>query len=67
MRRKGLGRHLLDATEGEAKKRGCKFAELETFSFQALEFYQKKGYTVFHELDQIAGEHRWYFLKKNLN
>jgi len=32
-----------------------------------LEFYQKKAYTAFHELDQIAGEHRWYFLKKNLN
>jgi len=22
---------------------------------------------VFGELDQIAGEHRWYFLKKNLS
>src|SRR2546427_1426375 len=67
IRRKGLGRQVLQATEAEAKKRGCKFAELETFSFQALGFYQKNGYTVFGELDQIAGEHRWYFLKKNLS
>jgi GNAT superfamily N-acetyltransferase len=66
LRRKGLGREVLKAIEAEAKRRGCKFAKLETLSFQALEFYKKSGYTVFGELDQIAGEHRWYFLKKNL-
>jgi GNAT superfamily N-acetyltransferase len=66
LRQKGLGRQLLEATETEAKRRGCKFAELETFSFQAPEFYKKNGYTVFAELEQVAGEHRWYFLKKNL-
>ena len=66
IRRKGLGRQVLEATEAEAKRRGCKFAELETFSFQAPEFYKKNGYTVFAELEQVAGEHRWYFLKKDL-
>jgi hypothetical protein len=57
----------LEATEAEAKRRGCRFAELETFSFQALDFYKKNGYTVFGELDQVAGGHRWYFLKKSLS
>jgi GNAT superfamily N-acetyltransferase len=66
LRRKGMGRQVLEATEQEAKKRGCKFAELETFSFQALGFYQRNGYTIFGELGHIAGEHRWYFLKKDL-
>jgi GNAT superfamily N-acetyltransferase len=64
VRGKGLGRQMLEATEAEAKRRGCKFAKLETFSFQAPEFYKKCGYTVFAELE--AGEYRWYFLQKNL-
>jgi GNAT superfamily N-acetyltransferase len=66
LRRKGLGRRVLEVTEQEARRRGCKFAELDTFSFQSLGFYLKSGYTVFGELDNIAGEHRWYFLKKEL-
>ena len=66
IRRKGLGRRVLEAAEGEAKGRGCKFAKLETFSFQAPEFYKKSGYIVFAELDKIAGGRPWYFLKKNL-
>ena len=67
IRRKGLGRQVLEAAEAEARTRGCKIAKLETFSFQAPEFYKKNGYTVFAELDQVAGGHRWYFLKKNLS
>jgi GNAT superfamily N-acetyltransferase len=66
IRRKGFGRQVLEAAEAEAKRRGCKFAKLETFSFQALDFYKKNGYTVFAELDQVAGGYRWYFLKKDL-
>ena|ERR1041385_3028103 len=62
----GLGTQVLEGVEAEAKGRGCKFAKLETFSFQAPEFYKKNGYTVFAELDQVAGGHRWYFLKKDL-
>ena len=66
LRGKGLGRQVLAAAEAEAKRRGCKFAKLETFSLQAPEFYRKNGYIVFAELDQVAGGHRWYFLKKDL-
>ena len=57
LRRKGLGREVLKAIEAEAQRRGCKFAKLETFSFQALEFYKKNGYTVFGELDGLVA--RW--------
>ncbi len=67
LRGKGVGRQLMEATEAEAKRRGCKYAKLETFSFQAPEFYKRNGYTVFAELDEIAGEHHWYFMKKNLS
>src|SRR5688572_32846981 len=55
LRRKGYGRKILEAIEGEAKRRGCKLAELETLSFQSLEFYLKNGYTIFGELEGLAG------------
>jgi GNAT superfamily N-acetyltransferase len=65
-RRRGWGTRLLLATEAEAVKRGCRCSQLDTFSFQALGFYQKNGYRVFGELENVTGEHRWYFLKKDL-
>jgi GNAT superfamily N-acetyltransferase len=65
-RRRGWGSRLLQATEAEAVTRGCRYSHLETFSFQALDFYQKNGYRVFGELGNVAGDHRWYFLEKNL-
>ena len=65
-RHRGYGTRLLLATEAEAIRRGCRYAQLDTFSFQALGFYQKNGYVVFGELDDVAGKHKWYFLKKVL-
>jgi len=65
-RQRGWGIRLLQATEAEAVKRGCRYSQLETFSFQALGFYQKNGYRVFGELENVAGDHKWYFLKKDL-
>lgn len=65
-RHKGWGTRLLLATEAEAMKRGCRYSYLETFSFQALGFYQKNGYRVFGDLDKVAGDHKWYFLRKDL-
>ncbi|SFN33357.1 Predicted N-acetyltransferase YhbS [Candidatus Pantoea varia] len=44
VRGSGLGRALMDAAEQEAMKKGCLFALVDTFSFQALPFYQKQGY-----------------------
>jgi ribosomal protein S18 acetylase RimI-like enzyme len=64
--RQGYGKRLLLATEQEGFKRGCRYSQLDTFSFQALGFYEKLGYRVFGELDDVAGKHRWYFLKKDL-
>jgi len=65
-RQRGWGTRLVQATEAEAIKRGCRHSYLETFSFQALGFYQKNGYRVFGELEKVAGDHKWYFLKKDL-
>jgi GNAT superfamily N-acetyltransferase len=66
LRGKGYGKRLILAAEEEAIKRGCRYAELDTFSFQAPEFYRRLGYEVFGELEDVAGKHKWLFLRKDL-
>ena len=39
LRRKKLGSEILKKAEEEARKRGCQYALLDTFEFQAPEFY----------------------------
>jgi ribosomal protein S18 acetylase RimI-like enzyme len=65
-RLRGWGTRILQTTEAEAIKKGCRHSRLETYSFQALGFYQKNGYRVFSELGNVAQDHRLYFLKKDL-
>lgn len=66
MRRRGIGARLMRDAEQEARQRGCRGAYLETFDFQAREFYEKLGYSVFGQLDDTPPGHRRYFLKKPL-
>jgi GNAT superfamily N-acetyltransferase len=61
-----LGSRIMAAAEQEAIARGCRYAKEETFSFQALEFYRKKGHEVFAELDDFPEGESFYFLKKRL-
>ena len=65
-RRAGVGARLLRAAEDEALRRGCHSAWLDTFSFQALPFYQRHGYTVFGALDRYPTQHTRYFVRKAL-
>ena len=44
----GLGTALLRAFEARAAERGCRLVYLETFSFQAPEFYRRLGYETVH-------------------
>ena len=62
----GYGRKLLAAAEEEAVRRGCEHSHLETHDFQALGFYQKNGYSLFAQLDDLPPGHKKYFLKKDL-
>ena len=62
-RRQGRGRALLEATEAEGRRRGCRAAWLDTFEFQARPFYEKRGYKVFGTLDYPAGFKRFYLQK----
>lgn len=65
-RNKGNGTKLLKMIENEAVKCGCKYVDLDTFSFQARPFYEKHGYTLFATLDNYPEGHSKHFLKKKL-
>lgn len=66
LRGRGYGQRLLARVEAEARKRGARHAHLDTFSFQAPDFYQKRGYRVFGRLDDFPAGHRRYYLTKEL-
>ena len=66
LRKSGYGHRLLTLAEDEAQKRGAKHAYLDTFSFQAPDFYQKHGYEVFGELQDFPVGHQRYYLRKKL-
>jgi len=65
-RGQGYGHRLLTLAEEEARKRKVKNAYLDTFSFQAPEFYKEHGYRVFGELPNFPVGHQRYFLTKQL-
>jgi GNAT superfamily N-acetyltransferase len=66
LRRCGYGSRLLALAEEEGSQRGAKHAYLDTFSFQAPEFYKKNGYRVFGELQDFPTGHARYFMVKEL-
>jgi ribosomal protein S18 acetylase RimI-like enzyme len=62
----GVGTELMRRVEAYGQDTRCVGVWLNTFSFQALGFYQKLGYEVFGSLDDHPrGGHR-YFLRKRL-
>jgi GNAT superfamily N-acetyltransferase len=65
-RGRGYGHRLLALAEQEARKRGAKNAYLDTFSFQAPDFYKQHGYQVFGELQDFPTGYQRYFLAKQL-
>ena len=66
LRRQGYGKKLLVAAEQEAVKNGCIFSLLDTWDFQAEEFYKKNGYERIGELKNYWLGHSKIFLRKNL-
>jgi ribosomal protein S18 acetylase RimI-like enzyme len=65
-RRRGIGHQLLLAAERRALAAGCHSAGLDTWSFQAPDFYRRLGYEVFGTLD-YPPDHQRLFLKKCLS
>ena len=66
-RKEGLGSKLMAAAEEEARRRGCKNAFLDTFSFQARGFYVRLGYSEFGRLAGFSGKHERHFMHKALH
>ena len=65
-RGQGYGSRLLEMAEARAREAGATAAYLDTFSFQAIDFYKKFGYQVFGELKDFPPGHQRYYLKKEL-
>ncbi|SCX09540.1 N-acetylglutamate synthase, GNAT family [Ruminococcaceae bacterium P7] len=63
-RDKGLGSKLLAEVEKSAKEKGCYLIHLDTFDFQAKEFYEKQGYSLFGTLEDCPKSHCRFYLKK---
>ena len=63
-REQGLGSEILNRAEEEAKRRGCRYVFLDTFSFQAPLFYEKHGYKKVFVLENypVTGK-RYYYTK----
>ncbi|WP_434059891.1 GNAT family N-acetyltransferase [Myroides odoratimimus] len=63
-RGQGLGKKLMLAAERVAVERNCKYISLNTFSFQASDFYQSLGYEIFaEEKDYPLGYSKIYLRK----
>src|SRR5476649_984287 len=76
LRGKDVGTQLIQEAEEEAKARGCRYALVDTFSFQARPFYERMGYGVQMTLEDYITDsrapaeseatHTRYFLSKRL-
>ena len=65
-RGRSQGGRLLSAVEGEARRRGCRRAVVETSSFQAPGFYKRHGYEEFGRVEFGVPGHARIFLRKSL-
>ena len=66
VRRKGIGRQLLARAEELALQNGCDHIHLDTFDFQAREFYVKNGFHLFGTIEDYPIAHKRYYLIKKL-
>lgn len=65
-RQQGYGTKLLQAAENEGSRHSCRFCMVDTFGFQAEEFYQNHGYEMIGEIKNYVQEYSRIFFRKNL-
>lgn len=65
-RGQGLGAKLMNMAEALARKKGCQGIWLDTFSFQAPDFYLRLGFSIFGELKDypVVGHNRFFMQKR---
>lgn len=66
-RNKGIGTKILKYTEKVAKEKGAYIAMVDTFDFQAENFYLKNGYKPIGEMTGFPKGHRRIYFSKTLN
>ena len=66
LRRRGIGATLMRKVEAIALERGCRLLYLDTFSFQAPEFYYRLGYETACRLDGFPDGGSKFILRKSL-
>jgi len=64
-RGQGIGSNILNRAEKEARERKCKYSFVNTYQFQAPDFYKKHGYEEVFALKEYpyTGE-RYYYTKE---
>jgi ribosomal protein S18 acetylase RimI-like enzyme len=65
LRGKGYGTKLMRAAENFGKESGCHFIAVNTFDWEALDFYKKLGFYVEFERRGFDKNSIFYFLRKN--
>ena len=66
LRGQGFGHQLLVRAEELARVRGCRFARMSTFEFEAREFYESHGYAIRSQTDDFPEGHTQFHLTKEL-
>mgnify|MGYP001038292731 CR=1 FL=1 len=65
-RGRGIGTRLLRGMEEEGRRQGCVWAYLNTFSFQAPDFYRRHGYEPIFTMEGYPDGITRIFLRKRL-
>jgi len=65
-RGRGWGKALMESAETEARQRGVSHSYLDTFSFQAPDFYAKLGYSEFGRLREFPAGYDRVWMSKAL-
>ena len=66
LRGKGYGTELMQRAEALAKESDCNFIAVNTFDWEALDFYKKLGFYAEFERKGFDKNSTFYFLRKDL-
>jgi ribosomal protein S18 acetylase RimI-like enzyme len=66
IRGKGFGQKLMEKAENFAVEKKCRMVKVDTFSFQAPDFYKILGYEVYGKIEDFPEGYNHYFLFKKV-